>query len=96
MHFVILCEDKDDSLALRQETHDIHLEHIKAYDAQVIAGGPTLTDDDEPTANGTVIIVDMPDRAAVEKFVADDPYSKAGLFKNVIIKPFSVSRMPGS
>jgi uncharacterized protein YciI len=37
---------------------------------------------------GSLLIVDMPDKAAVEAFVRDDPYFKAGLFEAVLIRPF--------
>ena len=29
-----------------------------------------------------------PDRAALDRFLADDPYAKAGLFQSVTVKPF--------
>jgi uncharacterized protein YciI len=30
----------------------------------------------------------MPDRAAVDRFLAADPYTKAGLFQSVTVRPF--------
>jgi hypothetical protein len=35
---------------------------------------------------GSVIILDVPDRAALDAFVANDPYQKAGLFARTTIE----------
>ena len=40
-------------------------------------------------ANGTLLVVEADDIAAVSEFVADDPYSQAGVFRSVEIRPWS-------
>jgi uncharacterized protein YciI len=35
--------------------------------------------------NGSVVILDLEDRAAAEAFAAGDPYNQAGLFERVTI-----------
>jgi hypothetical protein len=35
-----------------------------------------------------MLIVELPNRAAVDRFLADDPYGKAGLFQSVTVRPF--------
>jgi hypothetical protein len=35
--------------------------------------------------NGSVVILDVEESAAAEKFAANDPYAKAGLFSQVSI-----------
>ena len=37
---------------------------------------------------GSVLIVEFDDSAAAERFAADDPYAKAGLFETVTIRPW--------
>jgi uncharacterized protein len=32
--------------------------------------------------------VDYPNRAEVDRFLAEDPYGKAGLFQSVTVRPF--------
>lgn len=86
MLFVIHCVDKPDHGQVRADNRPAHLEHLKAHGEQIITAGPTLDDDGAP--NGSVLIVEFADRAAAEKFAADDPYSKAGLFQRVEIKPW--------
>jgi uncharacterized protein YciI len=42
--------------------------------------------------NGSLFIIEAEDMAAAEAFVADDPYSQAGLFETVVIRPFHWGR----
>lgn len=87
MMFMVQCFDKPETQALRQATRPAHLEHLKAKLAHVIAAGPLLAEDGE-TANGSGYILDFPDRAAVEAFFAADPYVKAGLYSEIVIRPY--------
>jgi uncharacterized protein YciI len=87
MLFVIYCLDKPNSLDLRLKTREAHLAHAKAHGASIKLGGPLMTDDGQGMV-GSLIVVDMPDKAAVEAFVRDDPYYQAGLFEAVLIRPF--------
>ena len=84
MHFVFHCTDKPDSAAVRAANRPAHLErHADA----ILAGGPLLGEDGV-SAVGSLLILDFPDRAAAERFAADDPYAKAGLFAVVTITPW--------
>jgi uncharacterized protein YciI len=38
--------------------------------------------------NGSLIILDVADRAEADAFVAGDPYGKAGLFESVQVRPW--------
>lgn len=85
MYFIILTTDKPNSTPLRQDTRPAHLEYAARFGEQIVAGGATLTDDGQ-TMTGSFLLVEMPDRAAVEEFVRDDPYVKAGLFETIEIR----------
>ena len=85
MYFVILTTDKANSTHIRQETRPAHLEYAKRFAGQIVAGGATLTDDGQ-VMTGSFLLVDMVDRTAVDEFVRDDPYVKAGLFDKVEIR----------
>jgi hypothetical protein len=85
MLYVIQCEDKPDALQIRLDNRAAHVEYIKQFDIK--AAGPTLKDDGE-TMNGSVIIVDLPDKAAVDEFMSNDPYAQAGLFWNATAHPW--------
>jgi uncharacterized protein len=77
--WVIHAEDRPGSGELRQATRPDHLAYVA--DFPIVAGGPLLGDDGEMC--GSLVIIDLPDREAVDAYVAGDPYSKAGLFATV-------------
>ena len=87
MLFVLTCLDKPDAGTLRTQTRPAHLEFIRARIQQVPLAGPILSED-EKTPIGSMLIVDLPNRAAVDRFLAEDPYGKAGLFQSVTVRPF--------
>jgi hypothetical protein len=87
MYFHIQCKDKPNSMDLRMATRDKHLAYLKGFTNSLYLAGPTIADDGE-TVTGSVIIVDVDDKAAAEAFCAGDPYAQAGLFESVTIHPF--------
>ena len=87
MLFAIHCEDKPDHFALRASIRPTHLDYLAGFRAQIVLAGPLLADDGEQSVGG-LLIVDMPDRTAAERFAADDPYTQGGLFQAVTIRPW--------
>jgi uncharacterized protein YciI len=45
-----------------------------------------LQTDDGTRMTGSLLIMDFADRKLAEAFAANDPYNKAGLFENVVIR----------
>lgn len=87
MYFIILAEDKPDSLQLRMDNRPAHLAYGLEQGCVVLAG-PQLTDGEDPKPKGSMLIIDVADRTAAEDFAANDPYGLAGLFSNVTITPW--------
>lgn len=85
MLYIITAFDKENSLDLRMENRPAHLDYAKEKGV-VVLGGPLLTEEDEPKPRGSMLIVDVENRAAAEEFAANDPYNKAGLFEKVTIR----------
>ncbi|MFQ5955795.1 MAG: YciI family protein [Kiloniellales bacterium] len=85
MYFVILATDKPNAAQIRAQARPAHLEYLKGFGDQIVAGGATLSDDGEGVT-GSFLMVDMADRAAVAAFAHDDPFAKAGLFQSVEIR----------
>ncbi|MBW2186478.1 MAG: YciI family protein [Deltaproteobacteria bacterium] len=83
MLYVVHCVDKKNHLEVRMENRPAHVEYLKSFGEKLHAAGPTL--DDEGNMNGSVVILDMECREEAEKFAANDPYAKAGLFESVTI-----------
>lgn len=86
MLFALLNTDRPGSLDLRMATRPAHLEYLEAQAGKIVTGGAML--DASGQACGSLLIVDVEDRAAAEAFAAADPYSKAGLFESSVVRPF--------
>lgn len=97
MYFVILTTDKANATHIRQEMRPAHLEYIRGFGTQIVAGGATLAEDGE-VMTGSFILVDMADRGAVQAFLRNDPYVQAGLFDTVEIRRWRkvIFNAPGS
>ena len=87
MQYAIHCLDKPNSLDLRMANREAHVAHLKANLDHLVSAGPLLSDDGQ-TMIGSLIIVDFAEKTALDTFVANDPYAKAGLFQSVSVKPW--------
>ena len=92
--FVISCIDKPNSLSVRVAAREAHLAYANTGEkpVKVKLGGPYL--DEKGNMAGSLLIVDAPDRAAVDQFLRDDPYVRAGLFESVDVRPYRVTVGP--
>ena len=85
MEFLCYHRDRVGSTALRDELLEEHWSYMDRYASQMIARGPTLTDDGE-TATGSVHILDLPDPAAARAFAFDEPNYQAGVYRDVLLR----------
>jgi uncharacterized protein YciI len=86
MLFAIVCADRPGGLELRLATRPMHLAYLETYAEKISSAGALLDLDGRPC--GSLLIVDVNDRAEAEGFAAGDPYAKAGLFESTVIRPF--------
>ncbi len=86
MLFAIICTDRSDSLDVRLAAREAHLRYVATYGDRVIHGGPLLDNQGRPC--GSLLIVDVEDRAAAEGFAASDPYAAVNLFQSVVIRGY--------
>ncbi len=87
--YVVSCVDKPDSLDRRMAAREAHLAYVASHMDIVRAGGPYL--DEAGKMAGSMLILDVPDKAAAEAFSAADPYRLAGLFDHVDIQAWRVT-----
>ena len=84
MEFLCLHRDRPGSLALREELTERHWSYMDGYAQEMIARGPTLSDDGTPT--GSVHILDLPSPAAARAFAFDEPNYQAGVYRDVLLR----------
>ncbi|MCQ8241110.1 YciI family protein [Rhizosaccharibacter radicis] len=84
MLFTLFCLDRPNRLDTRLAARESHLRYIAAYAEKVVHAGPLLDNDNRPC--GSLLVIDVEDRAAAEGFAASDPYAKVDLFESVVIR----------
>ncbi|MFE2417015.1 YciI family protein [Streptomyces hokutonensis] len=84
MEFLCYHRDRPNSLALRHELLQEHWSYMDRYAKEMIARGPTFSDDDVLT--GSVHILDLPSPAAARAFAFDEPNYQAGAYRDVLLR----------
>ncbi|MFS8111962.1 YciI-like protein [Rhizobium jaguaris] len=89
MLFAFVCKDKPGHLNVRMDTRPTHLAHLDKLNAEGILkmAGPFLDAEGKP--NGSLVIVSAETIEAAQAIADSDPYTKAGLFESVEVKPFN-------
>jgi uncharacterized protein len=94
MWYVILGRDAPDSLARRLDSRPAHLERLNALrDAgRLLLAGPmpAIEAEDPGPAGfvGSLIVAEFASAADARAWVDADPYSTAGVFREIEIQPF--------
>lgn len=94
MLYAIICEDIENSLPLRKEARPAHLNRLQDLrnEGRLLIAGPfPAIDSEEPGENGftgSLIIAEFATLTEAEAWANNDPYVTAGIFKNVIVKPY--------
>lgn len=78
----LMAWDKEGALPIRMENRPDHLAYLDSTGV-VQKAGPFLNEAGEPC--GSLIILDVADLAAAQTWAENDPYAKAGLFRDVQI-----------
>jgi hypothetical protein len=90
MLYAVYALDNANAGARRQAVHAEHVAHLKTAKDQgvtIVVGGPLMADDGE-TSIGSLMVLEVADRAAAEKFNNADPFYKNGIWAKVEIKRF--------
>ena len=82
MRFVVICRDVADSAPRRDSSLDDHRRYVDQRSQSLVASGPLVADDSDRRI-GQFFLLDVEDRAAAESFVAEDPFTLAGVFERV-------------
>lgn len=84
MLYIIYQQDVENSAPLRALHKAAHFAYLEQHRDILVLGG-ALLDDDGATRTGSVLILNVPNRAAAEAFSAGEPLRLAGVFKSVQI-----------
>ncbi|MEL6977612.1 MAG: YciI family protein [Pseudomonadota bacterium] len=87
MLFAVICIDKPGHLEVRKANRADHVAYLKETGV-VAQAGPFLAEDGESMI-GSLIVLDVADRAAAEAWAAKDPYAAAELFDRVEIRAWN-------
>lgn len=87
MLFMLYCLDHTDMLERRLALRAIHREHVAKISEQLAAAGPLFAADGT-TMIGSLLIVDFEDRAALDAWLASEPFTQQGVYASVTIHPF--------
>ncbi|MBM4201295.1 MAG: YciI family protein [Gammaproteobacteria bacterium] len=94
MLYAIICEDVADSGRLRQKARPAHIARLEALQDQgrlVLAGPHPAIDSDNPGEagfTGSLIVAEFMTLEAARDWAAADPYRLAGVYAQVVVKPF--------
>jgi uncharacterized protein YciI len=87
MLFVLRLLDKPGSAALRDRVRPAHKAYLAAVAERIAFAGP-LTHDDGTTMHGSLLAIDFDSRDAAHAWLADEPFTLAGLYAGIEIHAF--------
>ena len=88
MQFMVKAYDGAGVLEKRMEVRPRHLEGMEKRGAQVILGGALL--DEEGKMKGSCMIMDFPDRKALDDYLASEPYVTEHVWEKIEIEEMKV------
>ncbi len=93
MQFMIKALDGEGMLEKRMEVRPRHLEGMKALGKQIICAGGLL--DEEGRMKGSALVVDFPDRAALDEYLANEPYVTEKVWQKIEVELMNVVLVNG-
>ncbi len=90
MLYMILATDTEDSQDIRQQARPDHLARLDSLQKEnrlVLAGRNPLPDNDNQ-CSGSLIVADFDSLDDAEAWASDDPFVHAGVYAEILIKPF--------
>ena len=94
MWYAIMCEDVADSLQKRMSVRPAHVQRLEALkrEGRLLLAGPLPAVDAEDPGQagftGSLIVAEFKSLAEAKAWADADPYTGAGVFKQVTVKPF--------
>ena len=93
MQFLVRAYDGPNMLEKRMAVRPRHLEGMKALGKQIIAAGGLL--DEDGKMKGSALIMEFQDRAALDDYLAGEPYVVEGVWQKIVVEPMNVVLVNG-
>jgi uncharacterized protein YciI len=96
MAWLILAFDGDDAdaAARRMGARDAHVAHVtEAARSGVLALGLPIHDE-QSRSLGSLMVVDLPDRAGLDAYLAAEPFAAQGVWQRIEVHPFRIAPLP--
>ncbi|MFF9573834.1 YciI family protein [Streptomyces rubiginosohelvolus] len=84
MPFYVYAQDQPDVADQLMDLSEEHWSYMDRFEDRLILRGPTVSDDGEEHT-GSVHVADLADRAAAERFAREEPFWKAGLYRDLTV-----------
>ncbi len=94
MFYAIISEDTENSLEKRIATRPAHLERLEQLQQQgrlLLAGPHPAIDSEDPGPagfSGSLVVAEFDSLESAQSWANADPYLKAGVYRQVTVKPF--------
>jgi uncharacterized protein len=88
MLFALHLTDRTDAGDLRQRVRPEHKAYLAQVAGRIAFAGPLLADDGN-TMLGSLLVIDFADRAAALAWLADEPFTRAGLYSESQVHAFN-------
>lgn len=94
MYYAIIAEDNESSLERRLNTRPAHLARLTELQnlGRLLLAGPfPAIDSVDPGPagfTGSLIVAEFNDLTSAKAWAAADPFVNAGVYKNIMVKPF--------
>lgn len=93
MQFLVKAYDGPDMLEKRMEVRPRHLEGMKKLGSQIICAGGLL--DEAGKMKGSALVMEFPDRAALNEYLTAEPYVTSGVWQKIEIEIMNVVLVNG-
>ena len=93
MQFVVKAYDGKGMLEKRMEVRPRHLEGMNKLGKHIVCAGGLL--DDEGKMKGSVLILDFPDRSALDEYLGKEPYVLEKVWEKIEVEVMNVVLVNG-
>ena len=94
MWYAIISQDVENSLEKRLSARPAHIDRLQALKADgrlLIAGPHPAIDSEDPGSEGftgSLVVAEFDNLTSAQSWADADPYIEAGVYQQVIVKPF--------